>query len=221
MRRSPDSWLASSKNFSLKSFDAITVLYLTVLPIALVLSSATVIYGRALAWVVPFSVMAVVGTFAFLMKDRKIIQAVFLVGLLVFSFLTFLSFYNGEASWVTTPSEFQGAKFTSSILQNSQTVLSSAIGTVEYFNGYQAIIKSIPLSLQEREYVSLQWVSVSDLVVLQSSDYAWQYLQVEGTAQNSYVKAFNNCTTNVHLNMIYQSGDYTVFARNSREAPVK
>ena len=205
------------KNFSLKSFDSITVLYLTVLPIALVLSSVTVIYGRALVWVVPFSILAVVGTFGYLIKNRKVVQAIFLVSLLFFSSLTFLSYYNGEASWVTTPSGFQGAKFTSSILQNSTTVLSNAIGIVEYFNVYQVSIKSIPLSFQERDYISLQWAGVSNLVVLQRSDYAWQYLQVEGTAQNSYVKAFNNCTTDVNLNMIYQSGDYTVFARNSRE----
>lgn len=179
-------------------------------------SSASVIYGRVLTWVIPFSVLVIISYVARFNVNVKVATALFLTVLVVIAPLTFLLFYSSEREWTTTNSEYQGMSFVAGNIRGQDKILmdSSTQQLLEYFARYRIEYTSLPMQANESAKLSLDRLNVSTVVIFRIASFLWQYYEVEGTLNNSYSMALNNCTHDPSFDLVYSDGGVTMFHSN-------
>jgi hypothetical protein len=183
--------------------------------------SASAIYGRVLAWVIPFSVLVIIGWFARLNVNVKVATALFLTVLVVIAPLTFLSFYSSEREWTTTNSEYQGMSFVAGNIRGQDRILmdSSTRQLLEYFARYRIEYTYLPMEANEFAKLSLDRLNVSTVVIFRIASFLWQYYEVEGTLNNSYSMALNNCINDPSFDLVHSDGGVTMFHSNANIQP--
>lgn len=199
-----------------KRIDKAAIMFLSILSASVLSMLATVIYARALAWVVPFSILTMIGAYRRISQSLRL-KGVFLCIIILVALSTFLVSYSGEGSLITTESEHHGISFVARNIKDGDKLLMDSAATMQFFTKYSIDYVSLPFRNQSGQ-LSLDWLESSTVVTFRRSSYAWQYYEVEGKSYNSYTIAFNNCMHNVRFNPVYSDLDVVMFQRNGNQS---